>query len=143
MTWFLHGTGQRTGSDWPMLQSFAADWEASWADVAGFHLEPMPEQQPVTTHLWAWSQSHWLRVRIDGACWWAALLSSDDSGVGEPWTETDEVPEPTISDIRHWHVGSDRQVRQFRGNTEILDRDDFFQLVPLRPTTAAFIGRHA
>ncbi|MGP4020996.1 hypothetical protein [Saccharopolyspora sp. 5N708] len=143
MTWFLHGTGQRTASEWSMLQSFAAGWEASWADVAGFHLEPMPAQRPVTTHLWAWSQNRWLRVRIDGAYWWAALLSSGDSVVGEPWTEQEKVPEPTTADIRHWHLGSDRQARQFRGNTEILDRDDFFQLVPLRQTTAAFIGRHS
>ncbi|MEU6261929.1 hypothetical protein [Saccharopolyspora shandongensis] len=139
MTWHLHGTGHRLADDWRELHSIAAGWDASWADVNGFHLEPMPTRQPITTHLWAWAARRWLRVRIDGTNWWAALLTSGEAAVDDLWTEPEEVPEPAITTLRHWHQ-DEGQVHQFKGNKEVLNRDDFIQLTPLRPTTAAFIG---
>jgi hypothetical protein len=139
MTWYLHGSGRRTADDWRLLRSLNGDWDASWADVKGFHLEPMPSTPPITTHLWAWSGQRWLRVRVDGTNWWAALLTSGEPVAGDLWTDREEVPEPPITNLRHWHL-DDGQVHQFRGNDELLNREDFIQLIPLRPTTAAFIG---
>lgn len=143
MTWFLHGSGRRSADDWRQLRSLAVDWDASWADVAGFHLEPMPATPPITTHLWAWTANRWLRVRIDGSDWWAALLTSGEPVIGDLWTDPEEVPEPPITKLRHWHSEHDGQVGQFRGNEEILNRDDFIKLTPLRQTTAAFIGHNS
>ncbi|MGW1677941.1 hypothetical protein [Saccharopolyspora sp. NPDC002376] len=142
MTWHLYGTGRRTADNWPRLHSVAAAWDAGWADMNGFHLEPMPGRPPVATHLWAWTAQRWLRVRIDGTNWWAALLTSGEAPVEDLWTKHEGVPKPPSTKLRHWNP-DEGQVHQFKGDKEILNRQDFIQLTPLRPTTAAFIGHNS
>lgn len=78
-TWNLHGSGRRNHSSWEHLHATTRNWTAAWADIDGFHLNHLPDQPPVATHLWAWTTNTWLRVRIDDSHWWAALLTLGSS----------------------------------------------------------------
>lgn len=139
-TWTLHGTGRRTRDQWPLLHRHTDTWTAAWADITGFHLTTMPAHMPTTTHLWAWTSHHWLRVRIDHDRFWAALLTENAPNPDPAlWSETSEdVGAPYTTRFRNW--SNDREAKQYRGDQGVLGRDDQLQLIPLRPTTAPFIG---
>jgi hypothetical protein len=138
-SWNLLGSNRREPDEWALLYQRAQSWSAAWADVEGFHLETMPPQPPVTTHLWAWTSRHWLRVRIDGRHWWAALLTAGTPDIrNDLWGEPESVAPPSVSPIRHW--ANEREAKQYRGTDEIRHRNDFIQLTPLRRTTAPFVG---
>lgn len=136
-TWYLHGSGRKTRQQWAELQEHARACTASWADHLGFHQEGLPAELPATTHLWAWADRWWLRVRIDHDHWWAALLTEGDSV--QLWENPAPIDPPTITDFRNWGE-NEREVRQYQGAPGVRGRDDMLQLVPLRQTTAIFIG---
>lgn len=137
--WTLHGSGRREHRAWEHLHAITRSWTAAWADVAGFHLDQLPDEPPVTTHLWAWTTNTWLRVRLDGNHWWAALLARDSSEEEEIWRTSAAIPQPTITGLRHWQSDAG-QTKQYRGADGIIDTHDTIQLVPLRRTTGVFIG---
>lgn len=138
LEWSLHGSRRQHRDAWPELYHRTSDWTAAWADNHGFHLEPMPTAAPVTSHLWAWSTDHWLRIRIDGALWWAALLSPSREAFAPAWKRED-IDEPTINRILHW-AKEDGRIQQYNGPKEIFEDLKYIQLLPHRPTTAPFIG---
>lgn len=137
--WTLHGSGRRHRDTWAHLHETTRGWTAAWADHHGFHLDTMPAEIPATTHLWAWTTGRWLRVRIDTPHWWAAVLTPDDIGTGESWTPKN-VETPQIHPVLHWNH-EDKRVQQSRrrGIGDVFDHDAI-QLIPLRPSTAAFLG---
>lgn len=139
-TWALRGSGRRTRDSWDHLHAITREWTAAWAGIDGFHLDRLPDQPPLTTHLWAWTTNAWLRVRIDGPHWWAALLTCGSSEEDELWTAPEPIEEPAITSLRHW-PSAERQAMQYHGDEGVLDvHDRFKQLVPLRRTTGVFIG---
>jgi hypothetical protein len=141
MSWYLHGSGRQTRTSWRELLELDGEWTASWADHLGFHQEALPAELPKTTHLWAWARNRWLRVRVDHDHWWAALLVEGDKVEGPLWTKSGPVDAPDITPFTNW--GGHRNVKQYRpaaGAEDVLRRDDMIQLVPLRQTTAPFIG---
>ncbi|MBA8825284.1 hypothetical protein FHX42_002635 [Saccharopolyspora lacisalsi] len=137
--WTLRGTGRRDADTWNQLHAVTESWTAAWADVEGFHLETMPATPPVTTHVWAWSTGRWLRVRIDGAHWWAALLANNNEQEDDLWTTSESIAEPSITPLRHW-MPDEGQVKQYRGSDNVLGEHSMIQITPLRRTTAAFLG---
>ena len=144
-TWTLHGSGRRDRDTWDRLHEITREWTAAWAGVDGFHINRLPDQPPVTTHLWAWAPNTWLRVRIDGPHWWGALLTCGGSVNSGLWQDVEAVDKPTITGLRHWQ-SDEGQAKQFRpaedNVQDVLDaHDQFLQLVPLRHTTGTFIGR--
>ncbi|EQD81987.1 hypothetical protein A8924_5491 [Saccharopolyspora erythraea NRRL 2338] len=141
MSWYLHGSGRKTRNTWHELLELAGGWTASWADHLGFHQDKLPAEPPKTTHLWAWTRHRWLRVRVDHDHWWAALLVEGNKIEGPPWIAPEPVDPPNITPFTNW--GSHRTVKQYRpaaGAEDVLNRYDMLQLVPLRQTTALFIG---
>lgn len=143
-TWNLHGCGRRDHDAWDHLHEITRDWTAAWAGIDGFHISRLPDRPPVTTHLWAWTTNTWLRVRVDGSHWWAALLTYGSSGESSFWSASEDVGEPTITSLRHWQ-SDDGQAKQFRPAEDNLEdiidaHHRFIQLVPLRRTTGVFIG---
>lgn len=141
MSWHLHGSGRRTRHNWRELLELDHGWTASWADHRGYHEEPLPSDMPRTTHLWAWAPHTWLRVRIDGDHWWAALLTEGEPSAHHLWPQPDPTPPPRITPFTNWgHARNAKQYKAAPGAENVLHRDDMIQLAPLRPTTGLFIG---
>lgn len=140
-TWTLHGSRRREHHAWEQLHGITRTWTAAWTDVAGFHVDHLPDEPPTTTHLWAWTTDTWLRIRIDGAHWWGALLTRGGDDVGGLWSSQSikSVPRPTITELRQWN-SEDGQAKQYRGDEGVLDQHDMIQLVPLLRNTGVFIG---
>lgn len=135
--WTLHGSGRRSHDTWHELHQITHGWTAAWADTTGFHLEPMPTEPPLATHLWAWTTEKWLRVRLDTPHWWAGILTPTPDEIDSSWNR-ETIEKPDISDVLHWN-NDDGRIQHFRDTHGILDQD-FIQLVPLRHTTAPFLG---
>ncbi|SNR87918.1 hypothetical protein SAMN06265360_1277 [Haloechinothrix alba] len=140
--WTLSGSGRRDTQEWDELRTLTDGWTVAWADVAGFHFTRMPAGLPQTTHLWAWAPGSYLRVRVDGRHWWAALLTEgEEQPVGEWSTESCDTVE--VVPMLHWPVG-ERRVKQFRqaeGSQNVLHVHDLYQLTPMSgPATGVFIG---
>lgn len=59
----LFGYGRRRWSD---IRQLLAGFIAVWGDLDGMHLaEPPPPEAPAYTHLWAWRERVYARVRLD------------------------------------------------------------------------------
>lgn len=103
---------------------------AVWADLEGMHRAPLPESMPVgTTHLWFWDTGCYGRVRIDGECWIAGVLTGPGRSAS---AYCDAIREDAVMVDRvrltAWAV-DDQRVWQFRGDPEVLSgfnsyRDD-------------------
>jgi hypothetical protein len=142
-TYTLHGTGRRTPDDWPTLRAALPALTAAWADLTGFHIaEDLPAVPPTGTHLWAWAPHHWLRVRLDHDHWWAALLSgpSTTERTHLLWSTRDTVTDVHTDPIEHWPPGAGEVAQRRLTPTDALTTYRMVQLVPLRPTTATFLG---
>ena len=74
MTYWLEGTGR---TQWSEIQPQLEGMTCAWADLDGFHVEAVPREQPVTTHLWGWAPDRWVRVRVDPAFCVAGFLSAE------------------------------------------------------------------
>jgi hypothetical protein len=59
----LFGYGRRR---WTEIRELLAGFAAIWGDLDRMHLaEPLPPEAPAYTHLWAWREQVYARVRID------------------------------------------------------------------------------
>ncbi|GAB1512566.1 hypothetical protein [Actinophytocola sp. KF-1] len=142
MTWTMLGTGRRDVANWPALVAALPTMTAAWADLTGFHLDDLPAATPPASHLWAWSPGTWLRVRIDQPNWWAALLIPEPSDADpDLWATTEDGLTVDHRKVIHWSPDMG-EVAQRRVTPEnALDRQ-MIELVPLRPSTATFLGPH-
>jgi len=70
---------------WAQTVSVLKGLNCAWADLDGWHQnEPAPTDVPTATHLWAWSDQQWARVRIDGDETIVATLSNDKENPASP-----------------------------------------------------------
>lgn len=59
----LYGCGALT---WPEIIRLLDGFVGVWGDVDGMHLaEPLPAEAPAYTHVWAWRDETYARVRLD------------------------------------------------------------------------------
>lgn len=137
LTWTLYGSGERHADDWPEVHRHTHDWTAAWADITGFHIGPVPTESPVTTHLWAWTTGAWLRVRVDGHHWWAAILTTGDHDLS--WTPRTLVSYPAITRILNWDP-HDQRIRYDEDLSATFPNRVAFQLTPHQRTPVMFIG---
>jgi hypothetical protein len=139
----LYGTGRRAIGDWPTLRAALPAVTAAWADLTGFHItENLPAAAPIATHLWAWAPHHWLRVRLDHRHWWAALLCevSATERSHPLWSVRDTMTDVRVDPIEHWPPGAGEVAQRRLAPADALSTHRMVQLVPLRPTTAVFLG---
>ena len=94
---------------WPQLQELVGQQECAWADLDGFQIGAIPDTPPPSTHLWSWSATRWVRVRVDGTTGVVGALSLDGDGEavavqvehGHPWRAAEDqriapLPEPLV-----------------------------------------------
>lgn len=140
MTWTMLGTGRRTADDWAALVAALPAMTAAWADLAGFHIDVVPATAPPTSHLWAWSPGTWLRVRVDQPFWWAALLTTRPGIANHDlWVTTEEPLTVDQREVIHWPPDAG-EVAQRRVSPADALTLRMVELVPLRATTATFLG---
>lgn len=134
----LHGSGPRPREEWADLVASLPHATAAWADLEGMHCAPLPDAMPVgATHLWFWDTGCYGRVRIDGECWIAGVLTEPGrsaSAYCDALREDVVVVDRVM--LRAW-AAADGRVLQFRGNPEVLA--GFEQLVPRRQATEVFL----
>jgi len=87
---------------WERIHDLVGEQECAWADLDGFHVGPVPGAAPPSTHVWSWSPTRWIRVRIDGNGGIVGVLSLDRTtggaveavsvqlARGHPWRNDDE-----------------------------------------------------
>lgn len=140
-SWTLQGTAQLSPERWPELVTDLAGWHAAWADLDGFHLtDALPDELPLTSHLWAWTGNGWLRVRADGDSWWASALFRGALTPSALWRAEPEVVDVVTADrIRSWAL-SDGRVAQMRLTPGTTVPEEMIQLVPVRAQAAVYIG---
>jgi hypothetical protein len=141
-TWTLHRTGRRAAGAWKYLVTSLPEVTAAWADLTGFHVtDGLPDTPPLATHLWAWRTGTWLRLRLDHPHWWGALLTNTDVQPASPWIITREsVPTVEQHPLLHWNPGADQISQRQISPREALTSLKMVELVPLRQTTASFVG---
>lgn len=142
----LHGSGLRAGTEWGDLVASLPHATAVWADLEGMHRASLPDSMPVgATHLWFWDAGRYGRVRIDGECWVAGVLTEPQhaapaccDALREDGVVVDRVT-LTAWDIADGRVeDGDGRVKQFRGDRGVLV--GIAQLVPQRPMTGVFLA---
>lgn len=99
---------------WCEVSRLAEPCRAAWADYDGFHVGDLPPICPPYSHIWAWSDQCWLRIRPDGDG--GAIVgelrlvdSDDDLAGGEPvdvhvlpgllWNPADQRVTPRGDDL--------------------------------------------
>ena len=60
--WLLGHGRQR----WEQTRALLDECTCMWADLGGWHVASAPADAPLATHLWAWGNARWLRVRVEG-----------------------------------------------------------------------------
>jgi len=78
---------------WAEVQDAVGQQECAWADLDGFQVGTIPPAAPPYSHLWSWSATRWVRVRVDGQGGVVGVLSLDGHGEdvavqferGHPW----------------------------------------------------------
>lgn len=137
----LYGTTRRSAKAWRyLLESLPAGMTAAWADLTGFHVTAgLPKELPRTTHLWAWTAGTWLRLRVDHPHWWAAMLSADSTGHGNTWTAGPEEVTVHVHPLLPWVI-PDKRIAQHRITSPDTLALPMIEFVPLRRTTASFVG---
>jgi hypothetical protein len=123
----LHGYGQ---VEWPRVQDLLGDATCCWADIDGWHVDPLPSQPPCTTHLWAWTNTVQWRLRVDGSKAIVAMLGSTEhappgatatertsvlSHQAPGWPENDNQVHVRGNNPAHWTW----QIRQTSGASPI------------------------
>jgi len=90
MAMHLTGLGRHS---WDRVRSLIGDQECAWMDLDGFQVGSVPAVAPPSTHLWSWSATRWVRVRVDGAGGIAGVLSLDPTAAlgGEAAGEVEAV----------------------------------------------------
>jgi hypothetical protein len=134
----LYGSGSRTPEEWGDLVASLPQATAAWADLEGMHRAPLPDSMPIgATHLWFWDAGRYGRIRIDGECWIAGVLT--EPGKSAP-AHCDSLHEDAVVvdrvALRAW-AADDGRVQQFRGDSEVLV--GLAQLVPRRRATGVFL----
>ena len=108
--------GHLTGgtSSWAEARPALAGADALWQDLDGLHVEPLPEQAPPTSILWAWSAAGDVlhRLRLDGDVVHRAQLAVN----GE---KGDDV-QVEVQSLQPW-AERDGRVAQYRGPTALQD----------------------
>lgn len=96
---------------WADARPLLAGTTCAWADLDGFHVtgaERLPDEPPYATHLWAWDDTHCLRLRLDGGrALTAALHPGQDGGEqvnahvrpGTPWDAADKQVGPLRPEV--------------------------------------------
>ncbi|MGW5440569.1 hypothetical protein [Nocardia asteroides] len=137
--WTLHATGRRDSTDWKHLPTDV--FHAAWADNDGFHItDRLPAAPPRTTHLWAWTRHHWLRIRIDHPHWWACALTHD-TAPGTLFTAAREpVDHLTAEPVLHWAPGAGEIAQRRLHPADALTGHRMIALSPTRAATATFYG---
>ena len=140
MTWTMLGTGRRTANDWAALVTALPTMIAAWADPTGFHIDVVPASAPPSSHLWAWSPGTWLRVRVDQPHWWAALLTTEPHNADHDlWVTTEKSLTVNHHEVIHWPPEAGEVAQRRLSPSEALTLR-MVELVPLRATTATFLG---
>lgn len=121
---------------WAEILSLLDDYSAVWGDLDGMHLaEPVPPDAPAYTHLWAWRNQVYARIRID--------LTSDRHVLGvlvvagdpPPGGEPEGRVEAEVQPVRGW--GTDPRVPNLRGD---LREPRLERLVTRHPAPVTFVG---
>lgn len=139
--WTLQGSAPCTAQRWPELVDDLQGWQAAWADLAGMHItSALPADPPVGTHLWAWHDNAFARIRIDGATWWASVLHRATPRPQTLWqADPEHIPHLIVDRIRSWSP-TDGRVAQMRLASGTLIPDEMVQLVPIRARPVAYIA---
>jgi hypothetical protein len=105
----LAGYGWQT---WPAVRQLVGSVECCWADLDGWHVEPLPDDPPPATHMWGWDRDVLWRLRIDGDTAVVAALhpvqTSGPQPAGEPAISERVAVRRTRS---HGWPAADQQVR--------------------------------
>lgn len=137
--WELRGRPESAVADWPAMAEYLADWRAAWADLDGLHIDaPAPRTLPTTSHLWAWTTSAWVRVRIDGDRWIGGGLFRGTHPEAEVWTAPRENVDVVTDVICSWAKDDGRVLQLRLAEGDIPPRMQ--QLVPIGPNPAVYIG---
>jgi len=94
---------------WSDLRSLVEDLgvTALWSGLGGIEsARHLPASEPTGSHVWGWSDSLWLRARVDGDTCHVALLQAESA---KPWPATDSIIERvTISRALPWSTTESR-----------------------------------
>lgn len=61
---------------WGEARRLLIGMTCAWADLDGWHQTEPSDQPPIATHLWAWGDERWARVRVDGEDAVVAILTT-------------------------------------------------------------------
>jgi len=140
--WTLLGTGARTEADWSSLREELDGWQAGWADLEGFHIQPLPPAPPLATHLWAWRSDGWLRVRIDGHDWVASALFRATVRESPLWSSNrEQLTAVHTTEIVSWDRADGRVRQLVLANTTKVPKT-MWQLTPVTARPVVFVGTH-
>lgn len=81
MTYTLEGLGRLP---WAEVRGAVGRATCSWVDLDGIQVGPAPPAAPPCTHLWAWEEDRWVRVRVDGTEGIVGVLTRGGGNGGEP-----------------------------------------------------------
>jgi hypothetical protein len=114
---------------WEHARKLLAGATCAWADLDGFHAEPVSALPPIATHMWAWSDGRAWRARID----------EDDAVIGElAFTATPGSERVTVIEraANTWPESEGRVSvdRRWRGH-----RTTLYEVIGLMPLTFARI----
>jgi hypothetical protein len=129
----LFGYGRRR---WPDIRQLLTDFVAVWGDLDGMYLaEPPPPEAPAYTHLWAWREQVYARVRLDPTTDQHVLGVL--SVVGDPPPGGQPLGPVTVQvrPVRGW--GNDPRVFNLRPE---LKEPDLERLVTLESAPVTFVG---
>ena len=138
--WILRPTMERPAADWPDMVHTLNGWKAAWVDLEGVHIDVSPPSDlPITSHLWAWTTSAWVRIRIDGDRWAGSGLFR---GTGHPdsaaWRGSKDVDHVMTDLIRSWAPDDGRVAQRRISEGEVPAQ--MHQLVPVQAKTAVYVG---
>lgn len=101
-------TGGLTSSgwiDWAGVLAVLGEDKCLWVDIGGLHYGSAPARLPVgATHLWSWRPDRWARVRFDGDCVLATVLTTGSDTPGDAVTArvSDGLPWGRHSRAAEW-----------------------------------------
>ncbi|MGH8897661.1 MAG: hypothetical protein ACRDZ4_11715 [Egibacteraceae bacterium] len=101
MTYMLEGLGRLP---WAEVCGAVGRATCSWVDLDGIQVGPAPSAAPPCTHLWAWEEDRWVRVRVDGTEGIVGVLTHGGRSGGEPVTVDRRL-------VRTWRPDEDQRVR--------------------------------
>lgn len=109
----------------------------AWAGLDGWQVATAPQQAPIATHLWAWSDGRWARLRLDRGDAVVAVLSAAEPAAGSGSGVTEEV-EVRVVEAVPWSPTDGRLPKASR--SVVGDPVTLLEVIGASPVTFVALG---